>query len=136
MSDWHDRRDEAIMDEAYSDYFEEKSPEADELVKRYGARAVEMVPNVRFGEEPEDIEPDEFLESLVADRVQELRADPLRHAPPSRVRAPQLRRGPRRRGAGRPPARRTSSRSSARGNPDLAGDEPPGHRPPLREAAA
>jgi hypothetical protein len=61
-------------------------------------------------------------------------------APPHRVPQPR-RRAPRRGHVGprsRPAIRRrtTSSSASSRGDPDLAGDEPPGHRPPSLLGAA
>jgi hypothetical protein len=126
MSDWYDLQDEALMDLVHADELRE----ADELVDLYGLDAVEMVPNVVFGEEWDDVGPNESLQYKVEQRIHERRAELVVREFLGRIRgqcAP-LRRN-RLLSGGRPRRARARGRSrasssSSRGDPDL-GDEPP-----------
>ncbi len=117
MSDWHDLEYEAAMSACEDDL----ERDADVLVKSYGLRAAEKVPPRRFGEEPEEIEPDYDLERAVRRRVRELGARlrlPRGHCSPRRI--------DRRLSGGRPRARARRTSSPSRGDPD---------EPPLAELA-
>lgn len=113
--------------EAAMDWYEDDlRRRASEHVERHGRFAPELVPSRRFGEEPEDIGPDEDLERAVRERIRGLRMKLFqRSSMRSGHRAP---RRDRRLSSGRPrirTSRRSSSSSTnARGDPD----EPPPSR--------
>jgi hypothetical protein len=117
LADWQ-------YDEAMSDYAEDLKRRAAEHVERHGRQALELVPPRRFGEEPEEIEPDHDLERAVHERIRDLRVKLLQP-----IRAPRGHCAPRRDrrlSGGRPrvrTSRRSSSSTSSRGDPDS--DEPP-----------
>ena len=69
MSEHGDWEHAILMAEVREVYERGQERDADDLVERHGCWAVEMVPPVRYGEEWDDVEPDDDLERRVRDRA-------------------------------------------------------------------